>query len=382
MRRIGIFSGSFDPIHKGHLRIIRDVLDQNLVDEVLIVPSGTAPYRKPLADISHLRAMAQLAIVGLSQISITPEGLLKASLDTVDTIRAIMRHYSGAEFYYIIGADKLAGILLWREVGRIFELCELLVYPRVGHNAQELTLFAIIHGVRAQVLSVPPVNMSSSLVRTQISLMSDAWEMIPLRVARYIALNGLYAPPYEKQVKPHMNQRRFEHTLAVRDLAVELAYHHHISMQKAAVAAMLHDSAKCLKLGQLQAIAKRYHLAQDDPQMLKSNALLHGKVGAVLAEYKYQVHDEDVLNAIRYHTTGRSRMSPLELCLFVADAAEANRSDYPGLSSIRLAMWDDLRRAALISLAGTQDHVLASAQVYSQDTRLAIEDLTESLNLN
>ncbi len=382
MRRIGIFSGSFDPIHRGHLRIIRDVLEKNLVDEVLIVPSGTAPYRKPLADISHLRAMAQLAIIGLTQVSIAPEGLLKSSPDTVDTIRAIMRHYSGAEFYYIIGADKLAGILLWREVGRIFELCELLVYPRVGHNAQELTLFAIAHGVRAQLLSVPPVNMSSSLVRTQVSLLSDAWEMIPPRVARYIALNGLYAPPYEKLVKPHMNQRRFEHTLAVRDLAVELAYHHHIPMQKAAVAAMLHDSAKCLKLGQLQAIAKRYNLALDDPQALKSNALLHGKVGAVLAEFKYQVRDEDVLNAIRFHTTGRAKMSPLELCLFVADAAEAGRSDYPGLSSIRLAMWDDLRRAALISLTGTQDYVLASGQVYSQDTRLAIEDLTGSLNLN
>jgi len=382
VRRIGIFSGSFDPIHKGHLRIIRDVLEKDLVDEILIVPSGTPPYRKPLADIGHLRAMAQLAILGLSQVSIAPEGLLKASLDTVDTIRAIMRHYSQAELYYIIGADKLAGILLWREVGRIFELCELLVYPRVGHNAQELTHFAIIHGVRARLLSVPSVNMSSSLVRTQISLLSDALEMIPPRVARYIALNGLYAPPYEKQVKSQMNQHRFEHTLAVRDLAVELAYHHHIPMQKAAVAAMLHDCAKCMKLGQLQAIAKRYHFAQYDPQALKSNALLHGKVGAVLAEYKYQVCDEDVLNAIRYHTTGRAGMSPLELCLFVADAAEANRSDYPDLSSIRLAMWDDLRRAALISLSGTQDFVLASGQLYSQDTRLAIEDLTESLRLN
>jgi nicotinate-nucleotide adenylyltransferase len=381
VRRIGIFSGSFDPIHKGHLRIIRDVLDKNLVDEVLIVPSCTAPYRKPIAEVSHLRAMAQLAIVGLTQVSIAPEGLLKASPDTVVTIRAIMRHYSGAQFYYIIGADKLAGILLWREVGRIFELCELLVYPRVGHNAQELTLFAIAHGVRAQVLSVPPVNMSSSLVRTQISLLSDAWEMIPPRVARYIALNGLYSPPYEKQVKPYMNQRRFEHTLAVRDLAVELAYHHHIPMQKAAIAALLHDCAKCMKLGQLQAIAKRFHLAQDDPQAMKSNALLHSKVGAVLAEYKYHVHDEDVLNAIRFHTTGRTKMSPLELCLFVADAAEANRGDYPGLSLIRLAMWEDLRSAALISMSGTQDHVLASGQVYSQATRLAIEDLTESLNL-
>jgi HD superfamily phosphohydrolase YqeK len=66
------------------------------------------------------------------------------------------------------------------------------------------------------------------------------------------------------------------------------------------VQSLIIDSVKCLKLGQLQAIAKRYHLAQDDPRAMKSNALLHGKVGAVLAEYKYHVQDEDVLNAIRY----------------------------------------------------------------------------------
>lgn len=377
MRRIGIFSGSFDPIHKGHLRIIRDVLEKNLADEVLIVPSGTPPYRKPLADISHLRAMAQLAIAGLARVSIAPESLLKNARDTVDTIGAIKRHYAGEALYYIIGADKLAGILLWREVGRIFELCELLVYPRVGYNARELTLFAVNHGVRAQLLAVPPVNMSSGLVRTQISLFSDAWEMIMPRVARYIARHGLYKPPYEKLVKLHMNQRRFEHTLGVRDLAVELAYHHHIPMQKAAVAAILHDCAKCMKLSQLQAIAKRWHLFPEGAQALESNALLHGKAGAVLAEYKYRVHDEDVLNAIRYHTTGRAQMSPLELCLFVADAAEASRSDYPGLEAIRLAMWDDLKKAALISLRGTQDHVLSSGQTFSQDTRLAIDDLSQ-----
>ena len=379
MRRIGIFSGSFDPIHKGHLRIIRDVLEKDLADEVLIVPSGTPPYRKPLADISHLRAMAQLAIAGLARVSIAQESLLKSSRDTVDTLSAIMRHYAGASFYYIIGADKLAGILLWPDVGRIFELCELLVYPRVGYNARELTHFAIHHGVRAQLLAVPPANMSSSLVRTQIALLSDAWEMIMPRVARYIAKNGLYKPPFEKQVKLLMNQRRFEHTLGVRDLAVELAYHHHIPMQKAAVAAMLHDCAKCMKLSRLQAIARRWHLFRDDAQALKSNALLHGMVGAVLAEYKYKVYDEDVLNAIRYHTTGRAQMSPLELCLFVADAAEANRSTYPELQSIRLAMWDDLRQAALISLRGTQDHVLDSGQTFSQETRLAIDDLSQRL---
>ncbi len=374
MRRRGIFSGSFDPIHLGHERIIRDVLEKTIVDEIIIVPSGTTPYRKPTVDVTHLRAMAALALRQTEHVSIAEESQLKGVKNTVDTLRAIMRSDPDARHYYIIGADKLAGILHWREVKQIFALCELIVYPRVGYNAQELCGVAAGQGARLQLLSVPPVNMSSSLVRTQISLLSDAGDMIKPQVARYIAQNGLYAPDYERMIRPQMTAHRFAHTLGVRKLAVELAYHHHLPMQKAAVAALLHDSAKCMKLSQLQAVAKQYQLTEDK-EVLGANALLHGKVGAVLAQVKYQVHDEDVLNAIRYHTTGRSQMSPLELCVFVADAAEPERSDYPGLERIRSAMWVDLRLAALLSLEGTSAHLRQNNQNPGLLTTQAIEDL-------
>ncbi|MHC1785834.1 MAG: bis(5'-nucleosyl)-tetraphosphatase (symmetrical) YqeK [Christensenellales bacterium] len=374
MRRIGIFSGSFDPIHLGHLRIMRDVLDRAIVDEVLIVPSGAAPYRKPLVDTAHLRNMAAIAVKSLPQVSIASEGILKRGGNTVDTLRAILRTDPEAQYAYIIGADKLAGILHWREVDRLFKLCGIIVYPRTGYNAQELCGLAAAHGARVQFLAVPPVHMSSSLARAQIGQLSDAGDMILPEVAKYIALQGLYQPAYEKRVRQQMTQRRFVHTLGVRELAVELSFHHHLPMQKAAVAALLHDSAKCMKLGQLQAIAKQYQLAAD-AQTLRSNALLHGKVGAVLAQAKYGVHDEDVLKAIAYHTTGRAQMSPLELCIYVADAAEKNRADYPRLQEIREAMWVDLREAALISMQGTRDYVEASGQGYSEDTQLAINDL-------
>lgn len=374
MRRRGIFSGSFDPIHLGHERIMRDVLEKTIVDEIIIVPSGTIPYRRPVVDLAHLKAMASLAIRNNPHVSIADDRLLKGSATTVDTLRAIVRSEPEAQHFYIIGADKLAGILHWREVGRIFELCELIVYPRVGYDAQELCGVAAGQGARLQLLRVPPVNMSSSLVRTQISLLSDAGDMIRPEVARYIALHGLYAPDYQKRIRSQMTQHRLTHTLGVRDLAVELAFHHHLPMQKAAVAALLHDCAKCMKLSQLQAVAERYQLTEDRAA-LASNALLHGMVGALLAQVKYGVHDEDVLNAIRYHTTGRAQMSPLELCVFVADAAERSRGDYPGLEAIRQAMWVDLRRAALISMEGTQARLQANGQALGGDTLQAIADL-------
>lgn len=381
MRRIGIFCGAFDPIHLGHLRILEDLLSANKVDEILIVPNGAPPYSKPVASLSDLRQMAMIATQGIQRASVVEEALLSSGEDSVAILKTILKRYPGAQFSYIIGADKLAGILHWRKVGRILELCELLVYPRVGYNGQELTLFAMAHGFRAQLLPVKPVQASSSLVRTQLSLLSDAPGMLLPEVVRYIALRGLYLPPYAQRIKADMTPKRYEHTLGVRDLAVELAYRHHIGMQKAAVAALLHDCAKCMKLSQLQAIARKYDLVSD-PQALRSNALIHGLVGARLAQIKYAVADEDVLNAIRYHTTGRRHMSPLEMCIYVADAAEPGRAPYPGLEELRSLMWTDLRRATLSALTGTREHVLAMGQRFSPLTQQAIDDLTRGIARN
>ena len=357
---------------------MQDVLSRGLVDEILVVPNYAPPYSRPEAPLADLRAMAALATEGMAQVSVADEALLRTAEDSVGILKAVMRGYPGALFSYIIGADKLAGILHWRKADRIFELMDVIVCPRVGYSAQELTLFALSHGIRAKLLSAAPIQPSSGLVRTQLRLLSDAPDMLDPRIAYYIARKGLYLPPYEDQVRPMMSPGRFAHTLGVRSLAVDLAHRHRAGRVKAAVAALLHDCAKGMKLSQLQAVARQYGLTED-PQVLQSNALLHGRVGATLAQLRFRVQDEDVLNAIRYHTTGRRHMSPLELCLYVADAAELGRSDYPGLSEVRSLMWADLRRAALLSMTGTFRHVQAMGQEPSLLTQDAIDDLTRSI---
>lgn len=377
MRRIGIYCGAFDPIHLGHLRVMRDVLSRDMVDEILIVPNAAPPYRKPVAPMADVRGMVALAIAGMNKVALIDEDLLKPGMDSLDSLKAIMRLYPDASFSYIMVADKLAGLLHWPKAGKLLSLVDLIVYPRVGYHAHDVTLFAMAQGVKAQLLPVAPLQPSSHLVRSQLQALSDAPGMLDPRIAHYIALRGLYLPPYRRQVKGMMSPARFAHTLGVWQLAVDLAYRYQVGMQKAAVAALLHDCAKAMKLSQLQAIAKQYDLTRD-PELLHSNALLHGRVGAKLAQIKFQVQDEDVLNAIRYHTTGRSHMSPLELCLYVADAAEAGRADYPGLAELRSLMWVDLRRAALMSMAATLRYVEDSGHTACRITQQAMEDLTRS----
>ena len=381
MRRIGVFSGAFDPVHKGHLRVIQHLLAEGLVDSLIIVPNGVAPYRALHADMTHLRAMVDLAIAGMERVRLVDQQLIRGCRDTVEVLQALRRQHPADSLTYIMGADKLAGMLHWSKAAQVFDQCDLLVFPRDGFMGQEMTLFAVTQGVRAQLLTVPHHGTSSSRVRALIGRYDDAADMIPREVSRYIALHGLYQRPFAQMIRPQLNQHRLQHTLGVRDLAVHLAFHHQLPMQKAAIAALLHDTAKGMKLSQLQAIVAQYHLAVGTND-LGSNALLHGPVGAVLAEVKYDVHDEEILGAIRYHTTGRGHMTGLELCVFVADAAEAGRSNYPGLAEIRALMWTDLRRAALVSMLGTAEHLKGTGIAYSDVSRQAIEELEMQLQQN
>ena len=115
-----------------------------------------------------------------------------------------------------------------------------------------------------------------------------------------------------------------------------------------------------------------------DAQAMGSNALLHGPVGAQIARMRYHVSDTHILNAIRYHTTGRAGMNALELAIFVADAIEPTRK-YPGLELVREQAQEDLRLAALTSLAGTQEFVKTKGLSESPLSLMAIADLRARL---
>lgn len=374
MRRVAVFAGAFDPIHEGHISVLNAVMSLGKTDEIILLPSTAPPYRKPVIQAKPLRELCKTAIRDLTGVRLADEKPLKSGQSIIEAIKAIKAKSGETEYLYIVGADKLAGLLHWSKVPKLFRLCRFLVYPRAGYEAGEIIRFASTHGLKAELLDMPEVNISSAMVREELNKLSDAPGMLDRETARLIALQGLYQTPYAVMMKPYVSQRRYAHTLGVRDLAVELAYEHGLPMQAAAAAALLHDCAKEMKLGMMQAMADHYQLCEY-PGEMESNALLHGKIAAVFAARKYNVHDPDVLNAIRYHTTGRPGMSPLELCVFVADKAEKGRKSYPGLDEIRLLMHRDLEAAALLSMRSTRKYVAMMGQAYSEETDAAINYL-------
>lgn len=171
-----------------------------------------------------------------------------------------------------------------------------------------------------------------------------------------------------KEMEAVLSAKRYAHTLGVAYTAAALAMAHGESMDNAMTAGLLHDCAKSMHGSELVAICEKAHLNVTAVERSNPTALLHAKAGAYLAEHKYGVTDNDILNAIRYHTTGRPDMSRLEKILYIADYIEPNRKQLAELSMIR--------RIAFQDLDWTMEKILANTLAYLRTTDGQLDDMT------
>jgi len=140
-------------------------------------------------------------------------------------------------------------------------------------------------------------------------------------------------------IKPRMNEKRYIHTLGVCETAIELAKLFGEDEKKAEIAAILHDLAKFEDLEQMREIIRSNNLGEDLANW--GGEIMHGPVAAYRAKTELGIYDEDILNAMRYHTTGRETMSKLEQIIYVADMIEPNRK-FDGVERLRSIARQDL----------------------------------------
>jgi predicted HD superfamily hydrolase involved in NAD metabolism len=152
----------------------------------------------------------------------------------------------------------------------------------------------------------------------------------------------------EAFARSRLSERRYEHTLRVADTAECLALAHDLEVDRARLAALLHDAAREMGSEEFLNLADKWHLQVGDPER-QSPKLLHGPVAAELARRELGIDDEEVLEAVRAHTTGKPEMGPLALVLYVADKIEPAR-DYPSVGRLRKLAGEDLNEAAAESL--------------------------------
>ena len=164
------------------------------------------------------------------------------------------------------------------------------------------------------------------------------------------------------KLQKDLEPKRYEHTIGVADTAFSLALRYGANPEKAYVAGLLHDCAKCFDHEKKMSLCKKYDVELTKTE--KENPfLIHAKLGAALAREKYGIQDPEILEAIKYHTTGKANMGLLEKIIFSADYIEPNRKMILGLEEIRKTIFNDLDKAIYIILLNTIKHLENKEQV-------------------
>ncbi|ASN05167.1 bis(5'-nucleosyl)-tetraphosphatase (symmetrical) YqeK [Virgibacillus necropolis] len=165
-----------------------------------------------------------------------------------------------------------------------------------------------------------------------------------------------------KVVQPALTKERFDHTLRVAETAVKLADLYKVSTEKMELAAIFHDYAKYRPLEEMKEIIVSSHLPND--LLDYHHEVWHGPVASVVVEEQFGIFDQEIKDAIRYHTTGKTNFGTFEMVLFLADYIEPGRA-FPGVEKVRNMAYEDLNHACLMVSHNTIQFLLSkNATIY------------------
>lgn len=189
--KLGILGGTFNPIHTGHLLIAQDAMDAARLDRVIFIPSATPPH-KPLdgnVSAAHRLRMVKLAIAGDQRFAVDDLEIQRGGKSySVDTLTELRRRHPRAHFYFIIGADSLAELHLWKDARQLVKLCRFIAATRPGFPPKP----ARLPGLRYRLLNVHPCAIASRDIRARLARGQSIRYLVPERVVRYIRRYKLY----------------------------------------------------------------------------------------------------------------------------------------------------------------------------------------------
>ena len=339
--KIVLFGGTFDPVHNEHVKLVRGALKELSPEKLIVLPSYVPPHKAAAeASVADRMEMARLAFSFDERVEISDYEIARGgdsySYLTVEHFAGI---YPEDELYFLIGGDSFFDFDGWKNPGIIAEKSKIVVVSR-GQFTEKLVArsaaFERTYGYKPKILSFTGDMTSSTYARYCLMLGCDG-ENIPAAVSDYIRKKNLYGGDgLFKYVRDNLKEKRLLHTAGVIECALKLNGQKALRLdrEKVITAALLHDVAK-------------YMRPEDFPSFVPPDELPRSVVHAFLGEHVAKtvlgIEDEDILSAIRYHTTGRPDMTPLEKLVYTADLLERNR-DYPGVKKLRKLTEEDFEK--------------------------------------
>ena len=192
MKKIGLYPGTFNPIHNGHITLVNYFINNTELDEVWVVLTPQNPFKKSndLIKDNYRLEMANKVFNHLINIKVSNiEFQLEKPNYTIDTINRLLEDYPKNQFTLLIGEDNLANFHQWKDYSKILDLVNIFVYPRIKKNAIDK---GIINNSKIKILDAPEIKVSSEEIREKMKEGSDIKNYLPKEVYSYIIEKKLY----------------------------------------------------------------------------------------------------------------------------------------------------------------------------------------------
>lgn len=391
MERIGIYGGTFNPPHSGHIAAARQAVDALQLRKLLVIPDRIAPH-KTIPDGSpspdQRLEMLRTALQGEEKIQVSDLELNRDAVsytwETVEQVRAL---YPDAELFLLMGTDMFLSFQTWKNPERILAQASLAVFYRGEKGEKQAVSERKAQmesaGYRVELVENDVIDISSTDLRRML-VFGCAAPFLPAGVGEYIRANGLYgtARDYrglpmkelERVVVSLLKPNRVAHVLGCRDTAARLARRWGANETDAARAGLLHDITKALSAPLQLTLCAEYGRILDEFST-KNPKTLHALTGSLVAERIFG-ENQAVVSAICSHTTGKANMNLLEKIIYVADYMEPNR-DFDGVEKLRALADTDLDKALELGLEMTLDMLKAQGRDISPESSEALRYLKE-----
>ena len=365
--KIGIYGGTFNPPHLGHLAAARFAIEALGLDRLLFIPDALPPHKElPVGspDGAHRLAMTGLAADSMllpKKVEVCPLELERPGLSyTADTLRLLGERYPGDELWLLMGTDMFLTLQNWREPESIMAQAGICAFARAADDRMEelegqAARLRDTYGARVKTLRLPNlVDISSTQLRALLAE-GEGQDYLGPAVYGYILMHRLYGTHADLTRLSDEDLRccsysmirakRIAHVRGTEEEAERLARRWGADPVMARRAGILHDCTKYLEMDEQLKLCEKYDILLDDLER-QAVKLLHSKTGSAIAGHVFGEPPE-VCEAIFWHTTGKADMTLLEKILYIADYMEPNR-DFPGVERLRELAYQDLDAAVLL----------------------------------
>ncbi|MDD8048777.1 MAG: nicotinate-nucleotide adenylyltransferase [Thomasclavelia sp.] len=321
MSKIGIFGGTFDPIHKGHTKMMEIAIDKLSLDMLLVIPTKNNPWKDSCEASNDNRIeMISIALRNLKKAKISRIEIDDNSDDksyTTYTIDKLKKLYPNDELYYIVGMDQASSFDKWFEAKKIANNVQMVVCNRKGYQPND------------NIKKFNFIELENDYEDGSSTGFKDGnIEYVDKEVLRYATNHGLYL---EYMIKCQMKDKRYKHSLSVASLCKEFALSNNVNPLKAYIAGMMHDVAKEMDDSKAEELMNKYY----PNYVAKPRPIWHQWLSSYMCKNVYLIDDDDILKAIEDHTTGSTSMSKLGKCLYCADKYDPTRG-YDSSKEIQL----------------------------------------------